>query len=55
MKNVSLQFNMRFPQTWHAWKLAMFKNFIYSQLLKPSFLTSNCCETQITKNYQSSK
>jgi len=34
-KNVSLQLNIRFPQTWNAWKFAMFKNFIHSQLLKP--------------------
>jgi len=34
---VSLQLNMRFPQTWNAWKFAMFKNFINSQLLKPIF------------------
>jgi len=33
----------------------MFKNFIYSQLLKPIFLSLNHCETQITKNYQTSK
>jgi len=28
---------MRFPQTWKAWKFAMFKlkEFIHSQLLKP--------------------
>ena len=46
---------MRFPQTWNAWKFAMFKNFIHSQLLKPNFLSSNRCETQIIKNYQTSK
>jgi len=28
---------MRFPQTWNAWKFAMFKNFIHPQLLKPIF------------------
>jgi len=33
----------------------MFKNFIHSQLLKRIFLSPNCCETQITKNYQTSK
>jgi len=36
---VSLQLKMRFPQTWNAWKFAMFKNFIHSQLLKPMFLS----------------
>jgi len=36
-KAVSLQLNMRFLQTWNAWKFAMFKNFIHSQLLKPIF------------------
>jgi len=50
-----MQLNMRFPQTWNAWKFAMFKNFIHSQLLKPIFFIPNCCETQITKNYQTSK
>jgi len=33
----------------------MFKNFVYSQLLKPIFLSPNSCETQITKNYKTSK
>jgi len=48
---------MRFPQTWNAWnwKFAMFKNVIHSQLLKPLFMSPNRCETQITKNYQTSK
>jgi len=32
----------------------MFKNFIHSQLLKPIFFP-NHCETQITKNYQTSE
>jgi len=40
---------MRFLQTWNAWKFAMFKNFIHSQLLK-LFLSPNRCETQITQN-----
>ena len=40
---------MRFPHTWNAWKFAMLKNFIHSQLLKPVFLFTNRCETQITK------
>jgi len=31
------------------------KSFINSQLLKPIFLSPNRCETQITKNYQTSK
>jgi len=35
---VSLQLNMRFPQTWNAWKFAMFKNFMHSQQLKPFFV-----------------
>ena len=34
---VSLQLNMRFPQTWNTWKFAMFKNIIHSQLLKLIF------------------
>jgi len=34
---------------------AMFANFILSQLLKPIFLSPNLCETQITKNYQTSE
>jgi len=56
MKNVvSLQLNMRFLQTRNAWKFAMFKNFIHSQLLKPIFLSPNRCETQITKNCNTSK
>jgi len=46
---------MRFPQTWNAWKFAMFKKFMYSQLLKPIFLAPKRCDTQITKNYQTSK
>jgi len=33
----------------------MFKNFVHSQLLKPMLLSPNRCETQITKNYQTSK
>jgi len=54
--NVSLQLNIyAVPQTWNAWKFAMFKNFIHSQLLKPIFLCPNRCETQITKNCQTSK
>jgi len=32
---------MHFPQTWNTWKFAMFKNFIHSQLLKPTFLSPN--------------
>jgi len=37
-KNIlSLYINMRFSQTFNAWMFAMFKNFIYSQLLKPIF------------------
>ena len=52
---VSLQLNMRFSQTWNVWKFAMFKNFMHSQLLKPICLSLNRCETQITKNYQTSK
>jgi len=46
---------MRFPQTWNTWMFAMFKNFIHSQLLKPIFLSPNRCETQISKNYKTSK
>jgi len=46
---------MCFLQTWNAWKFAMFKNFIHSQLLKPIFLSLKHCETQITKNFQTSK
>jgi len=34
---VSLQLNMRFPKKWNAWKFAMFKNIIHSQLLKLVF------------------
>jgi len=29
---------------------AMFKKIIFSQLLKPIFLSPNCCETQIRKH-----
>jgi len=29
---------MRFLQKWNAWKFAMFKNFIHSQMLKPIFV-----------------
>jgi len=36
---------MRFSKTWIAWKFAMFKNFIHSQLLKPIFLSPNRWET----------
>jgi len=36
---ISLQLNMRFPQTWNIWKFAMFENFINSQLLKPIVLS----------------
>jgi len=36
-ENVSLQLNMHFPQTQNAWKFAMFKKFIHSQLLKLVF------------------
>ena len=43
------------PQTCNAWMFAMFINFIHSQLLKLIFLSSNRCETQITKNYQNSE
>jgi len=39
---------MRFLQTWNAWKFAMFKKVIHSQLLKP-FLSPNRCENQITQ------
>jgi len=46
---------MRFPQTWNAWKFAMFKNVIHSLPRKPIFLFPNRCEIQITKNYQTSK
>jgi len=45
---------MRFPQTSNAWMFAMFKNFIHSHLLKP-FLYPNRCETQTSKNYQTSE
>jgi len=49
-KNIlSLQINMLFPQTSNAWMFAMFENFVHSQLLKPIFLSTNRCETQITK------
>jgi len=34
---------------------AMFQNFIHSQLFKLIFLSANRCETQITKNYQTSE
>jgi len=55
-KNILLlQISMRFPQTSNAWMFTMFKNFIHSQLLKAIFLFSNRCETQITKNYQTSE
>jgi len=47
---VSLQLNICFPQTWNTWMFTMF-----TQLLKPLFLSPNRCETQITKNYQTSK
>ena len=51
-KNVfSLQLNMRFTQTCNVWKFALFKKFIFSQLLKPIFLSLNRFETQIRKNY----
>jgi len=50
-----LQINMRFPPTSNIWMFAIFKNLIHSQLLKPIFLSSNCCETQIHKNYQISE
>jgi len=33
----SLQLDMRFPKTCNAWKFAMFKNYIHSQLLKLIF------------------
>jgi len=46
---------MRFTQTWNTWKFAMFNNLIHSPLLKPVFLSPNHCETQITKNCQTSK
>ena len=46
---------MRLPQTSNAWMFAMFKNFIHSQLLKSIFFSPNRCETQITKNYQTSE
>jgi len=46
---------MRFSQTWNAWKFAMFKNFVNSQRLKSIILSPNRCETQITKNFQTSK
>jgi len=55
-KNILLlQINMRFPQTSYAWMFAMFKNFIHSKLFKPIFLSPNCCETQISQNYQTSE
>jgi len=54
-ENVSLQLNMCFLQAWNKWKFAMFKNFIYSQLLKPIFLFRNRCVTQKTKNDKTSK
>jgi len=43
------------PETSNTWMFAMFKNFIHSQLLKPIFLSLNHCETQISKNYQTSE
>jgi len=46
---------MHFPQTSNTWMFAMFKNFIHSQLLKTIFLSPNRCETQISKNYQTSE
>jgi len=33
----------------------MFKNFIHLQMLKLIFLSPNSCETQITKNNETSK
>jgi len=54
-KFVSMPLKNAFPETWIAGKFAMFKNFIHSQLLKPIFLSPNHGETQITKNYQTSK
>jgi len=33
----------------------MFKNFIHSQLLKPICLSPNRCETQKTKNFETSQ
>jgi len=33
----------------------MFTNFIHSQLLELICLSPNCCEAQISKNYQTSK
>jgi len=55
-KNILLlQINMHFSQTCNAWIFAMFNTFVHSQLLKPIFLTPNHCETQITKNYQTSE
>jgi len=47
---------MRFLQTWNAWKFARFKIIcIHLQLLKTIFLSPNRRETQLTKNYQTSK
>jgi len=43
------------PQTSNTGMFAMFKNFIHSQLLKLIFLSPNRCETQISKNYQTSE
>jgi len=43
------------PQTSNTWMYAMFKNFFHSQPLKPIFLCPNRCETQISKNYQTSE
>jgi len=46
---------MRFPQTSNAYMLQCYKNFIHSQLLKPIFMSTNLCGTQIMKNYQTSE
>jgi len=46
---------MRFPQTSNTWMFAMFKNFIIFTIVETYFLSPNHCETQITKNYQTSE
>ena len=44
-----LQINMRFPQASNAWKFAMFKNFIHSQLLKPIFCPQSLWDSDTQK------
>jgi len=52
---IANKFNMRFPQTSNAWMFAMFKNFIHSfTSVEAYFLSPNRCETQISKNFQTS-